>query len=74
MCANNLVTKGKNKESKETGDSRYFYQNELDQVRCQHYLIYGAYQHFAKREVPSNVLCNKAIKIASSPKKDGYQG
>ena len=42
----------KNKERiqkfKETGDSRYFYQNELDKARFQHHIAYGDFKDLTR--------------------------
>ena len=45
---------------KETGDSRYIYQNELDKVCFQHDMAYKIFR-------------DKASNIAKNPKCDGYQ-
>ena len=67
----------KNKERiqkfKETGDSRYIYKNELDKACFQHDMAYGDFKDLAKRTASDKVLGDKAFKIASNPKYDGYQ-
>ena len=67
----------KNKERiqkfKETGDSRYIYKNELDKACFQHDMAYGDFKDLAKRTASDKVLRDKAFKIASNPKYDGYQ-
>ena len=56
----------KNKEKiqkfKETGDSRYIYQNELDKPCFQHDMDHG-----------DKILHDKALNIAKNPKYDVYQ-
>ena len=67
----------KNKEKiqrfKETGDTSYIYKNELDKACFQHDMAYGDFKDLAKRTAADKVLRNKAFKIASDQKYDGYQ-
>ena len=67
----------KNKERiqkfKETEDSRYVYKNGLDKACFQHDTAYGDFKDLAKRTVSDKILRDKAFKIASNPKYDGYQ-
>ena len=67
----------KNKERiqkyKETGDASYIYKNELDKACFQHDMTYGDFKDLAKRTAADKVLRNKAFKIASDQKYDGYQ-
>ena len=67
----------KNKERiqkfKETGDTSYIYKNELDKACFQHDMVYGDFKDLAKRAAADKVLRNKAFKIASDQKYDGYQ-
>ena len=67
----------KNKERiqkfKETGDTNYIYKNELDKACFQHDTAYGDFKDLAKRTAADNVLRNKAFKIVSDQKYDGYQ-
>ena len=65
----------KNKERiqkfKETGDTSSIYKNELDKA-C-HDMAYGDFKDLAKRTAADKVLRDKAFKIASDQKYDGYQ-
>ena len=61
------------KELKETGDSRYIYQKELDKTCCQHDLAYGGFNYLNRRTVANKVLSDKAFYIAKTPKYDDYQ-
>ena len=61
------------KKFKETGDSRYIYQNELDTACFQYDMAYGDFTDFNRRTFADNVLCDKAFDIAQDPKYDGYQ-
>ena len=67
----------KNKEKiqkfKETGDSRYIYQNELGKACFQHDLPYGDLKNLPGRTASDKVLHNKAFNIAKNPKYDEYQ-
>ena len=67
----------KNKERiqkfKETGDTSYIYKNELDKACFQHDMAYGDFKDLAKRTAADKVLKDKAFKIASDQKYDGYQ-
>ena len=61
------------KKFKETGDSRYIYQNELDKTFFQHDMAYGYFKDLNRRTVDDKVLCNKAFNIAKNLKSDGCQ-
>ena len=67
----------KNKERiqkfKETGDSRYIYQNELDKVCFQHGISYGDLKDLTRRTVSGKILRDKTFNIAKYPEYDGYQ-
>ena len=67
----------KNKERIEkfiqTGNTDFIYRNELDQACFQHDMAYGKSKHLVKRTQSDKVLKDKAFKIASDPKYDGYQ-
>ena len=67
----------KNKERiqkfKGTGDTSYIYKNELDKACFQHDMAYGDFKDLPKRTAADKVLRDKAFKIASDQKYDGYQ-
>ena len=67
----------KNKERihkfKETGDISYIYENDLDKACFQHDKAYGDFKDLAKRTAADKVLRDKAFKIASEQKYNGYQ-
>ena len=65
--------KERNQKFKETGDSRYIHQKELDQVYFQHDIAYGDFKYLTRRTVSEKLLHNKAFNIAKNPKYDGYQ-
>ena len=58
---------------KETGDSRYIYQNELDKACFQHDMAYGDFKDLNRRTFADKVLRDKAFNIVKDPKYDGYQ-
>ena len=68
----------KNKERiqrfKETRDTSYIYKNGLDKACFQDHMAYGDLKHLTKRAIADKVLKDKAFKIASNQKYDGYQG
>ena len=55
------------------GDTSYICKNELDKACFQHDMIYGDFKDLAKRIAADKVLRDKAFKIASDQKYDGYQ-
>ena len=67
----------KNKERiqrfKETGDTSYIYKNQLNKACFQYDMAYGDFKDLAKRTAADKVLRDKAFKIASDQKYDGYQ-
>ena len=67
----------KNKERIEkfiqTGNTNFIYKNELDKACFSHDMAYGKSKDLVKRTQSDKVLGDKAFKIASDPKYDGYQ-
>ena len=67
----------KNKERIEkfmqTGNTHFIYKNELDKASFQHDMAYGKSKDLAKRIQSDKVLRDKAFRIASDPKYDGYK-
>ena len=61
------------KKFKETGDSRYIYQNELDKACFQHDMAYGDLKDLNRRTTADKILRDKAFNIAKDKKIDGYQ-
>ena len=61
------------KKFKETGDTDYIYKNELDKACFQHDMAYGDFKDLVKRTIADKVLRDKALKIASDQKHDGYE-
>ena len=67
----------KNKERIEkfmqTVNTDFIYKNELDKACFQHDMVYGKSKDLVTRTQSDKVLKDKAFKIASDPKYDGYQ-
>ena len=67
----------KNKERIEkfmkSGNTDFIYKNELDKTCFQHDMTYGKSKDLVKRTQSDKVLRDKAFKITSDPKYDGYQ-
>ena len=59
--------KGRIKKFKETGDSKYIYQNKLDKACFQHDMGYENFKDLNRRTAADKVLRDK------DPKYDGYQ-
>ena len=57
----------------QTGNTDFIYKNQLDKACFQHDMAYGKSKDLAKRTQSDKVLRDKAFKIASDPKYDGYQ-
>ena len=58
---------------KETGDSRYIYQNELDKACFQHDMAFGDFKDLTRRIASNKILRDKAINIFKNIKYHGYQ-
>ena len=57
----------------QTGNTDFIYRNELDKACFQHDMAYGKSKDLVKRTQSDKVLRDKAFKIGSDPKYDGYQ-
>ena len=70
-----LFTKNKEKIEKfmRTGNADFIYKHELDKACFQHQMAYGKSKYLIKRTQSNKVLKDKAFKIASDAKYDGYQ-
>ena len=56
----------------QTGNTDFIYKNELDKACFQHNMAFGKWKDLTKRTQSDNVLRDKAFKIASDPKHDGF--
>ena len=72
-CGPFTKNKERIKEFKETGDSKYIYQNELDKASFQHDIAYGDFKDLYRRTFADKELLDKAFNIAKDKKHDGYQ-
>ena len=61
------------KKLKETGYSKYIYQDEVDKACFQHDMAYGDFKDLDRRTFADNVLRDEAFNMAKYPKYDGYQ-
>ena len=70
-----LFTKNKERIEKfmQTGDTNFVYKNELDKACFQHDMAYGKSKDLVKRTQSDKNLKDKAFKIASDRKYEGYQ-
>ena len=61
----------KNKERinkiKETNDSQYIYQNEVDKASLQHGMVYGDFQDLTRRAASDKILRYKIFSIEKNP-------
>ena len=57
----------------QTGKTNHIYRNNLDEACFQHGMAYGKYKDLAKRTESDKVLKDKAFKIASNTKYNGYE-
>ena len=58
---------------KETGDSRYISQNELNKACFQHDMAYEDFRGLSRRKTSDKILRDKVSNITKYPKYDGYQ-
>ena len=72
-CGPFTKNKERIKKFKETGDSRFIYQEELDKVCFQHDMIYRDFKDLPGRTTADKVLRDKAFNIGKNLKFDGYQ-
>ena len=74
-CGPFTKNKGRIEKFMQTGNTDFYfiYKNELDKACFQHDMAYGKSKDLIKRTQSDKVLKDKAFKIASDPKYDGYQ-
>ena len=72
--ARGLFTKNKERIQKfnKAENIDYIYKNELDKACVQHDMAYGDFKDLPKGTAADKVLRDKALKIASDQKYDGY--
>ena len=67
-CEPFTIHKGRIKEFKRTGDTRYIYRIELDKACFQHDSAYADHKDLINRTEADKVLRDKAYDIAGNPK------
>ena len=67
-CGSFTKYKDRIKKFKETGDSRYIYQNELDKTCFQHDMAYRDFKDLNRRKAADKVLRDKVFNVAKNPK------
>ena len=72
-CGPFTKNKERIKKFKETGDSTYTYQNDLDKACFQHDMAYGDFKDLNRRLAANKVLQDKALNTAKNLKYDKYQ-
>ena len=72
-CGPFTKNKERIKRFMQTGNINFIYKNELDKACFQLDMAYGKSKDLVKRTQSDKVLKDKAFKIASDPKYDGYQ-
>ena len=72
-CGPFTKSKERIKKFMQTGNTDFTGKNELDKACFQHDMAYGKSKDLVKRTQSDKVLTDKAFKIASGPKYDGYQ-
>ena len=72
-CGPFTKNKERIKKFMQSGNTDFIYKNELDKACFQHDMAYGKSKDLVKRTQSDKVLRDKAFKIASDPKYDGYQ-
>ena len=69
-CGPFIKNKKRIQKSKETGETSYIYQNELNKACFQHDMAYGDSKDLKRRTVSEKILRDKAFNIAKNPKHD----
>ena len=72
-CGPFTKNKERTQKVKETGDTSYIYENELDKACFQHDTAYEDFKDLKTSIISDNFLRDKAFNIAKNPKYDGYQ-
>ena len=67
-----LQKRKKENKSKETEDSLYIYQNELDKTCFQYDMAYEDFKDLTRRTTSDKILRDKAFTVAKNPRYDGY--
>ena len=73
VCGQFTINKERIEKFMQTENTDFIYRNELDKACFQHDMAYGKSKNLTKITQSDKVLRDKASKIASDPKYDGYQ-
>ena len=73
MLLDHLQKKERIQKFKDTGDSRYIYQNKLDKACFQHDMAYEDLQDLTRSSASDKILRDEAFNIAKNPKYGGSQ-
>ena len=72
-CVPFTKSKERIQKIKETGDTSYIYNNELDKACFQHDMAYGNFKDKDSRTASDKSLRDRAFNIAKNPRYDGYR-
>ena len=72
-CESFTKKKERIQKLKETGDSRYIYQNEVDKAFFQRDMAYGDFKDLTRRTASDKILPDKAFNIAKNSKYGRYE-
>ena len=72
-CGPFTKNKERIKKFMQTGNTNFIYKNKLDKACFQHNMAYAKSKDLVKRTQSGKFLKDKAFKITSDPKYDGYQ-
>ena len=72
-CGPFTKNKERIKKFMQSGNTDFIYKNEFDKACFQNDMDYGKSKNLVRRTQSDKVLRDKAFKIASDPKYDGYQ-
>ena len=72
-CGPFTKSKERTQRFKETGDSQYIYQKELDKACFQYDMAYGDFKDLTRGTASDKIMRDKAFNVAKNPKYDGYQ-
>ena len=72
-CGPFTKSKGRIQKYKETRDSKWIYQNELDKDCFQHEMTYEDFKYLTRKTASGKILSDKAFNITKNPKYDEYE-
>ena len=72
-CGPFTKNKERTQKFKETEDSRYIHQNELNKPGFQHEMAHEDFNDLTRRTASDEILRDEAFNIVKNPKWDGHQ-